>query len=248
MAMITEKSWQRYVERLSKLKGRAAELMRLWLEKNGTNDRQAMIEYAKALVDKYGEASAELAAENVEQMAAASGKKIAAARVAATVGYDILAPAINGAMKQGVAVVPQVVDRLVKQAAADTTMQNAVRYGAEWAWVPEGDSCAFCMMLASQGWQKASRAVLDGGHAEHIHANCDCEFAIRFNSSGGVRGYDPDRYKQIYDNAEGATWEDKLNSIRREQYAENREAGLALQHEQEARRDRLVDAVEEANA
>ena len=220
MAMITEKSWQHYANQLGKLKGKAAELMRRWIEKNGTNDRQAMIEYAKALIDRYGEAAAELAAQNVEQMAAASGKKIAAARVAPTVGYDILAPAINGALKQGVAVVPQIVDRMVKQTAADTTLQNAVQYEAEWAWIPDGESCAYCIMLASQGWTRASRKVLNGGHAEHIHANCDCEFAIRFDRKSGVKGYDPDKYKRQYENAEGDNWRDKLNSIRRDQYEE----------------------------
>ena len=53
-------------------------------------------------------------------------------------------------------------------------LKNAVRDGAEWAWVPHGDTCPFCITLASNGWQKASRKVLKGGHAEHIHANCDC--------------------------------------------------------------------------
>lgn len=217
MAMITEKSWAHYANQLGKLKGTAAELMRRWIEKHGTNDRQAMIEYAKALIDRYGEAAAELAAQNVEQMAAASGKKIAAARVAPTVGYDIVAPAVNGALKQGVAVVPQIVDRMVKQAAADTTLQNAVQYEAEWAWIPDGESCPYCIMLASKGWTRASRKVLNGGHAEHIHANCDCEFAIRFDKKSGVKGYNSDYYEQIFNDAKGATWRDKLKSIRQSQ-------------------------------
>ena len=63
-------------------------------------------------------------------------------------------------------------------------------------------------------------AITDKGHAEHIHANCDCEFAIRFDKKSGVKGYDPDKYKRQYENAEGDTWRDKLNSIRRDQYEE----------------------------
>ena len=106
-------------------------------------------------------------------------------------------------------------------AGVDTTMKNALRDGAYWAWIPHGDTCAFCLMLASNGWQRASKKAIKGGHAEHIHANCDCTYAISFNGKGTVEGYDPDKYKAMYDNAEGNTWQEKLNSMRRQQYAEN---------------------------
>ena len=86
---------------------------------------------------------------------------------------------------------PGRVSRLVKRAGADTTLKNAVRDGAEWAWVPHGDTCPFCITLASNGWQKASSKVLKGGHADHIHANCDCEFAIRFDHNTTVAGAYP---------------------------------------------------------
>ena len=85
------------------------------------------------------------------------------------------------------------VSRLVKQAGADTTLKNAIRDGAEWAWVPHGDTCPFCITLASNGWQPASKKALKGDHAQHIHAHCDCEYAIRFDSSTTVAGYDPDK-------------------------------------------------------
>ena len=71
-------------------------------------------------------------------------------------------------------------------------------------------------MLASNGWQKASKKALKGGHAEHIHANCDCTYAIRFNEKTNYAGYDPDKYREIYDGAEGNTWQEKLNYMRRE--------------------------------
>ncbi|MBR4692904.1 MAG: hypothetical protein IKP17_09110 [Oscillospiraceae bacterium] len=38
--------------------------------------------------------------------------------------------------------------------------------------MPSGDTCAFCITLASRGWQKAGREAIKGGHAEHIHNNC----------------------------------------------------------------------------
>ncbi len=60
------------------------------------------------------------------------------------------------------------------------------------------DICAFCITLASRGWQRASEAALRGGHAEHIHANCDCEYAIRFDGYSTVAGYDPEKYLRQY--------------------------------------------------
>ena len=85
--------------------------------------------------------------------------------------------------------------------------------------MPHGDTCPFCITLASRGWQKASKKALEGGHAEHIHANCDCEYAVRFDSRTTVAGYDPDKYLRQYANAGG-----DINAMRREQYAANKDA------------------------
>ena len=110
------------------------------------------------------------------------------------------------------------VSRLVKRAGADTTLKNAQRDGAEFAWVPHGDSCAFCLTLASRGWQRASQAAIKGGHAEHIHANCDCEYAVRFDGRTSVAGYDPEAYLAQYNAAGG-----DINRMRRVNYAANKE-------------------------
>lgn len=65
---------------------------------------------------------------------------------------------------------------------------------------------------------------MKGGHAEHIHANCDCTYAIRFNSGTDVQGYDPDKYYEMYkDAAPGKNSKAKINAMRREFYAENSE-------------------------
>ncbi len=127
---------------------------------------------------------------------------------------------MNGTLKQSSTpeLPGQAIGRLVKRTGVDTTMQNAIRDGAEWAWIPHGDTCAFCMMLASNGWQKASKKALKGGHAEHIHANCDCTYAIRFESDTEYAGYDPDKYLEAYQNAEGRSWQEKVNAMRRAQY------------------------------
>ena len=80
------------------------------------------------------------------------------------------------------------------------------------------DICAFCITLASRGWQRASEAALRGGHAEHIHANCDCEYAIRFDRYSTVAGYDPEKYLRQY----RGTGSD-VQAMRRMDYAKNRE-------------------------
>ena len=80
------------------------------------------------------------------------------------------------------------------------------------------DTCAFCITLASRGWQRASEAALRGGHAEHIHANCDCEYAIRFDGYSTVAGYDLEKYLHQY-RAAGSD----VKAMRRMDYAKNRE-------------------------
>lgn len=132
--------------------------------------------------------------------------------------YGEVARMVNATKNQNPANLPNGVSRLVKRAGADTTLHNAIRNGAERAWVPHGDTCPFCIMLASNGWQRASKKLLKGGHAEHIHANCDCEFAVRFNSSTNVAGYDPENYLQQY-RAAGSD----VKAMRRIDYAKNRE-------------------------
>ncbi len=98
-----------------------------------------------------------------------------------------------------------------------------MRDGAEWAWVPSGDSCAFCIALASRGWETASQKALKGNHAQHIHANCDCTYAIRFDGESKYESYDPAKYKEIYDNASDGNSYEKINAIRREKYKLNKD-------------------------
>ena len=158
-----------------------------------------------------------------------------------------MAKAVNGTLKQTQQpeAVSSAVGRLVKLAGVDTTMQNALRDGAEWAWIPSGDTCAFCLALSSRGWQRASKAALKNGHAEHVHANCDCTYAVRFDSSTQVAGYDPTRYRQLYEAAPGGSPDAKINALRREFYAENRDKINAQKRSAYARRRALNSSAAE---
>lgn len=215
---ITAKTWNEYITRLSRLNQKAGQLMRQYIYTHGTGDADALITYAAALVTKYGEGSAELACQMYDALAEAANAGVPAAEPAEPADYGEVARMVNATKNQNPANLPNGVSRLVKRAGADTTLKNAVRDGAEWAWVPHGDTCPFCITLASNGWQKASSKVLKGGHADHIHANCDCEFAIRFDLNTTVAGYDPEKYLAQYNAAGG-----DINKMRRVNYAANKE-------------------------
>ena len=230
--MIATKDWIRYITRLKRISDKAAEEMQKYVDRFGFDNTTAVLEQAYALSTKYGEAAAEAACEMYDAVRGVPRVSAPPAEPAATATYDEIAKAVNGALKDNAGgQVAQIIGRKVKQAGADTTLKNAIRDGAEFAWVPHGDTCAFCMTLASRGWQTASKAALKGGHAEHIHSNCDCEYAIRFSDRDGVRGYDPNRYKRIYDSHGG-----DINAIRREQYQANKEKINAQKREAYAAR------------
>lgn len=214
---ITEKTWVEYITRLARLNETAGQKMAEYIAKYGTADTDALIEYAYALVQKYGEGSAELACQMYDAIAAASAAGVPPAVPAAPATYGETARMVDATMGSP-PLLEGGVSRLVKQAGADTTLKNAIRDGAEWAWVPHGDTCPFCITLASNGWQRASKKALKGDHAQHIHAHCDCEYVIRFDSSTTVAGYDPDKYLDQY-----YAYGGDINAMRRAQYAENKD-------------------------
>ena len=220
--------WDAYINKLRKVNDEAASWVRKYIEKRGipttTEEINALIEYANAVCLKYSEASAALAAEMYDVLAELSGVQLPAALPAAVPEIDEVAKAIIGTAKIGnEEIIAAAVGRLVKRTGVDTTMQNALRDGAEWAWIPRGETCAFCMTLASRGWQRASKKAIKNGHAEHIHANCDCTYAVRFDPFTDVEGYDPDMYLQMYEDADGRKPQDKINSMRRDLYQKNKD-------------------------
>lgn len=216
---ISAKTWNEYITRLSRLNQKAGQLMREYIDRHGTADTADLIAYAYGLVTKYGEGSAELACQMYDALAEAQGALVPAAEPAETASYNEVARMVNATKDQNPANLPSGVSRLVKRAGADTSLRNAARDGAEWAWVPHGDTCPFCITLASNGWQNASDKVLKGGHAQHVHANCDCEFAIRFDHRTTVAGYDPEKYLAQYNAAGG-----DINAMRRIDYAARKDA------------------------
>ena len=216
---ITTRTWNNYIARLSRLNEAAGQKMREYIRLHGTDDTETLISYAYAVTTRYGEGSAELACQMYDALAEAEGVLLPAAEPAATASYGEVARMVHATKDQNPENLPSGVSRLVKRAGADTTLHNAVRDGAQWAWVPHGDTCPFCITLASRGWQTASQKLLKNGHAEHIHSNCDCEFAVRFHSGTSVAGYDPEKYLRQY-RAAGSD----VNAMRRIDYAARKDA------------------------
>lgn len=223
---ITEKAWVEYITKMSQISQKAADLMQSWVQKNGLENDKALLDYTYALSQHYGQAIGALSCQMYEATAAAQGVIVPTAEVADLPDYGEVAKAVKGTKKQSPNNIPGTLARLVKQVGADTTLKNAERDGAQFAWVPHGDTCAFCITLASRGWQNMSKKALRNGHAEHIHAHCDCEYAVRFDGKSTVAGYDPDKYLEEYYDANG-----DINEMRRKRYAQNKDAINARKRE-----------------
>lgn len=228
--VISDRAWDSYISMLRKVNTKAAQEMFAYLAKNewylNNKTKQAAIDYAFALATKYGEAAAAAVCEFYDQIVSEwSDSILPPAEPAATATYSEVAKAVNGTAKQfNDEIIADAVGRLVKLAGVDTVMQNAIRDGAQWAWIPRGDTCAFCIALAANGWQYASKDALKNGHAEHVHANCDCTYAVRFREDQDVEGYDDGKaFRALYDNAEGNSPKQKINAMRRSFYELNKE-------------------------
>ena len=233
MARITTRAWNNYIGSLRRVSERASKEMLAMVMKLSNQYSEgiitleeyenAVIDYAYALATKYGEAAGAAACEMYDAIAELQGANVPPAVPAETATMAETAKAVKGTMKTGnVNIVADATGRLVKLVGVDTMQQNALRDGAEWAWIPMGDTCAFCLTLASRGWQKASKNAIKNGHAEHVHANCDCTYAVRFNDSLNVQGYDPDKYLDMYYDADGSTPQERINALRREFYDKNK--------------------------
>ena len=224
---ISTEIWKKYINGLSKVSEQAKSLILKYLESHQIEtyeDRQAFIDYCYGISVKYGEAAAEFACQMYDAESAYEGVTVPPADPAPTAELSEVAKAVNGTLGFMLAeVTASAIGRLVKRTGQDTTLQNAIRDKAYYAWIPMGDTCPFCLSIAAEGWQRATAKALAGGHAEHIHGNCDCAYATKHDKDTTYSAYNPNKYEKIYDNAEGDTEEEKLNYMRRQAYATNKE-------------------------
>lgn len=221
--VIPQSAWDEYVAALAKIDRVATERMQKYIDTHEIDSEEAiqrMVAVAYGVSTYYGEAAAELAAEMYDLFNEGDP-----AEPAETSPYWYIDMVVRGALKMApyAVLVAGAVGRTVKLAGQDTTLKNAIRDGMEVAWIPHGDTCPFCIMLAGEGWKKAYPSMLKDGHAKHVHSNCDCAYAIRKSDSTSYAGYNPDKYRSQYESADGVTEKQKLNAMRRKYYEQNKE-------------------------
>ena len=232
MARLRRRAWDRYAARQAAQRSAASdEMSEFVLDAAKTPTRAAIVANGARIAVKHGRSSAALACVFYDQMARMSGTEIEKAvpiviantgRIGALV--DKAAPMLEAGDLDGFAkACGDAVANEVKRSASRTMLSNAKRDGAQFAWVPQGsETCAFCISVASNGWTYARKGTVDN-HADHIHPNCECEFCVRFDSETQVAGYDPKAYEETYKDADGKNSKDKINSIRRDLYQENKD-------------------------
>lgn len=77
--------------------------------------------------------------------------------------------------------------------------------GGRWARVPVGETCAWCLILASNGAYYVSEETALGSTPDHYHKNCNC-IAVYYADAESLGGYASTfaRYKNMYYTADNA--------------------------------------------
>ena len=150
---ISSKDWLSFVNKLSKINQAAADAIKDYVAHEGFADTDALISYCYYVADYYGTASATWAAMMYDTVGELEGMFYPTAELAPNPTYGEVAKAVQGTLKtsQNIDELSGAVSRLVKRTGQDTILQNAQRDGAQFAWIPSGETCAFCITLASRG-------------------------------------------------------------------------------------------------
>lgn len=225
---ITVADWKKYIDSMEKVCDSAKEQVQKYIETHEVDSeegREALIEYCYALATKYGEAAATLACQMYDAISEFEGANVEPAEPAETATFHETAKSVNGTINNlmGATITAGAIGRLVKMAGQDTTLKNAIRDRAYFAWIPMGDTCPYCLAIAAEGWQRAGSKTLSGDHAKHIHGNCNCAYSIKHNKETEYKAYNPEDYQEMFEEADGDTEEEKINSVRRMTYSQHKD-------------------------
>lgn len=252
MKRITKKAWREYIDAHSKIQNAARdELLRFFDSLPWENRKaalRALVEKAMEIAYTYGLADSTLSACFYDELMESYGATLPPADVAAPVpsyvAEDIVSAVAKATSAEAAkALIGGVISGHVKRVGIETMRNAAIRDGAMWAWVCIGDSCAFCNVLGSNGFQVASKNIRNGKHAEHIHGNCDCQFVVKpIGATLEIEGYDPAALAYEYDHASSGSSKDKINAMRRKGYTEEY---AAIRNAR--RRELYADAKEQNN-
>jgi hypothetical protein len=154
----------------------------------------------QATLSEYGQAAASLGADMSEQWIRGLGRRprvemsaVDAARAAGRLRWALDQPDQWGNLRS-------IADELVKGCYRETVARSSDRSRVGYVRVPMGDTCAFCLMLASEGIIHSSGD--DAGEAWHGY--CDCTLVPARDESDYPDGFDPDRLYDEYHAARDA--------------------------------------------
>lgn len=115
-----------------------------------------------------------------------------------------------------------VINDSIRKTGSDNLWRDYERglAGGKWARVPVGETCAWCLMLASNGAWYLSEETALGTSADHYHNKCNC-IAVYHADAESIKGYkELEKYKQMYYSASDMRI---ANSKGREKYPEELE-------------------------
>lgn len=117
----------------------------------------------------------------------------------------------------------------------------------KWARVPVGDTCAWCLMLASQGaWYLTKESAL-GNNGGHYHDGCDC-VAVYHADADNIPNYENLlRYKRMYYDAENARVANKNGNKKYDEELQERVDRAKAQHAEReaAKKQKAIERGEE---
>ena len=96
---ITTRAWVQYITKMSQINQKAADLMQAYVQKHGFADDKALLDYAFALSQRYGQAIGSLACKMYEATASAQGVVVPTAEIADLPEYGEVAKAVHGETK-----------------------------------------------------------------------------------------------------------------------------------------------------
>lgn len=255
--------YHRQVSELSEQAGRKYEqivrqIEDAWSSRDQESLVEQLVELADSITDMYGDAAATVAANLYAEIAELQGILLSSVPIANSINREHLRNRINQLIERNTvgAVIDwdgfrrdlvAMVKTAVKTQAGDTITENAgrdTRHKVKYARVPMGkETCAWCIMLASQGFVYASKKT--AGEFRHFHDNCDCIIVPSFGE-GSIEGYDESEYLDIYNgnkaHGSGDNTVGTLNNMRRFLYSDYKDKRNAMRRENRARRKRILDS------
>jgi hypothetical protein len=204
-----------------------ADLAAFWATLNtldAIETRDALLEVVPLLVAQYGETAAAVAADFYERLREQAEVR---GRFSAVLADPVDAEELRGQIRWSVgplfsgnpdpaAALGRLevkVDEFTLQPGRDTIAASASRDPAKprWARVPVGDTCAWCITLASRG--AVYRSAESAGEGRKFHGKCDCQATPFFGDQPYPEGYDPDRLFEQYNAARKAAGSGRLELI-----------------------------------